>query len=245
VWWINTVQRGTPHWSQDKCRVFSTLTEVFLRNSASPSKWLTTQKSKVVVSHLFPLATEIYQEGFIIPPIKLWQAGQPNQIVLDLFLRNVRTPNERKGDLAAQVASNHTAIRSMQELVNRWTLPLVEAHCAALIAYAERIARATIEAIPDGCYHFTDAMDNDGVGVEPVVIAATVTMQGSSLSVDFTGSALQTRGNINAVAAVTKSAVYYVVRFCPSLSKTATRTGSLIRSSVRPLSIRKTHYGIL
>ena len=56
VWWINTVQRGTPHWSQDKCKVFSTLAEVFLRNYASSSKWLTTQKSKVVVSHLFPQA---------------------------------------------------------------------------------------------------------------------------------------------------------------------------------------------
>src|SRR5437899_3186575 len=56
VWWINTVQRETPHWSQDKCRVFSTLTEIFLQNSASPSRWLTTQKSKVVVSHLFPQA---------------------------------------------------------------------------------------------------------------------------------------------------------------------------------------------
>lgn len=159
-----------------------------------------------------PIATEIYQEGFIIPPIKLWEAGLPNQVVLDLFLRNVRTPNERKGDLAAQVAANHTALRSMQELVNRWTLPSVEEHCTALIAYAERITRATIESIPDGCYHFIDYLDNDGVSSDPIVIMATVTVQGSSLKVDFTGSAPQTQGNVNAVAAVAKSAVYYVVR---------------------------------
>jgi N-methylhydantoinase B len=159
-----------------------------------------------------PIATEIYQEGFIIPPLKLWEAGQPKQVILDLFLRNVRTPNERKGDLAAQIAANHTALRSMQELIDRWTLPSFEQHCTALIAYAERITRATIETIPDGSYRFTDYLDNDGVTNEPVLITATVTVQGSTLTVDFTGSAPQTRGNINAVAAVTKSAVYYVIR---------------------------------
>ena len=159
-----------------------------------------------------PMATEIHQEGIIIPPVKLWEADRPNQVLLDVLLRNVRTPDERRGDLAAQIAANRTAIRRMQELIDRWGLSTTEEHIDALIAYAERIARATIEAIPDGHYEFTDRLDNDGVTDEPVPIAAMVTVQGDTITVDFTGSAQQTRGNVNAVAAVAKSATYYVVR---------------------------------
>ncbi|HYT37723.1 MAG TPA: hydantoinase B/oxoprolinase family protein, partial [Ktedonobacteraceae bacterium] len=127
-------------------------------------------------------------------------------------MRNVRTPDERRGDLAAQVAANRTAIRRMQELIDRWSLSTTEEHMDELIAYAERIARATIEAIPDGHYEFTDHLDNDGVSDEPVSITAMVTVQGDTITVDFTGSAQQTRGNVNAVAAVAKSATFYVVR---------------------------------
>jgi len=159
-----------------------------------------------------PMASEIYQEGVIIPPIKLWEAGQPNQVVLDLILRNIRTPHERRGDLAAQTAANRIAARRMQELVDRWGVAATEEHIDALIAYAERITRATIEAIPDGCYEFTDYLDNDGFSEEPIPITTRVTVQGDSLTVDFTGSAPQTRGNVNAVASVAKSATYYVVR---------------------------------
>src|SRR2546421_3010740 len=159
-----------------------------------------------------PMATEIYQEGIIIPPVKLWEADRPNQALLDVVLRNVRTPNERRGDLAAQTAANRTAIRRMQELIDRWGLSTTEEHIDALIAYAERIARATIEAIPDGRYEFTDHLDNDGIVDEPVPITAKVTVQGDRITIDFTGSAQQTRGNVNAVAAVAKSATYYVVR---------------------------------
>jgi N-methylhydantoinase B len=159
-----------------------------------------------------PMATEIYQEGIIIPPLKLWDAGQLNQVALDLILRNVRTPQERRGDLSAQIAANRTAIRRIQELVDRWSIPTTEEHIAALIAYAERITRATIAAIPDGCYEFTDYLDNDGTSDEPVLITARVTIQDDTLTVDFTGSAPQTRGNVNTVASVAKSATYYVVR---------------------------------
>ncbi|MBE3558738.1 MAG: hydantoinase B/oxoprolinase family protein [Ktedonobacteraceae bacterium] len=159
-----------------------------------------------------PLASEIYQEGVIIPPIKLWEAGRPNQPLLSLILRNIRTPDERRGDLAAQVAANRTAARRMQELVERWGVTALEAHIDALIEYAKRITEATIAAIPDGTYHFSDKLDDDGISGEPVTIAATVTVRGCQITVDFSGSSPQVRGNINAVAAVTKSATYYVVR---------------------------------
>jgi N-methylhydantoinase B len=159
-----------------------------------------------------PLATEIYQEGIIIPPIKLWEAGQPNRALLSLVLRNVRTPDERRGDLAAQVAANRTAARRMREMVERWSLPVLEEHIDALIAYAERITQATIEAIPDGSYHFTDYLDDDGLSDMPVPIAVTVTVQGNNVTIDFSGSSAQVRGNVNAVASVAKSAAYYVIR---------------------------------
>jgi len=159
-----------------------------------------------------PIATEIYQEGIIIPPIKLWERGELNRAAMALILRNVRTPDERRGDLAAQLAANRTGIRRVQELVNRYGLAQFQALCDALIAYAERITRATIAAIPDGIYRFTDYLDDDGVSEEPVPITVTVTVQGSELVVDFTGSAPEQPGSINAVETVTKSAVYYVVR---------------------------------
>ncbi|GCE31484.1 N-methylhydantoinase B [Dictyobacter alpinus] len=159
-----------------------------------------------------PLASEIYQEGMIIPPVKLWDAGQLNQALFTLLLRNVRTPDERRGDLTAQVAANRTAMRRMQELVERWTLPIMEEHIEALIAYAQRITRACIEQIPDGSYIFEDYLDDDGMGAEAIKIAVQVTVQGSELTIDFTGSSSQVRGNVNTVAAVARSAAYYVVR---------------------------------
>jgi N-methylhydantoinase B len=159
-----------------------------------------------------PVATEIYQEGIIIPPIKLWEAGEPNTAALRLLLRNVRTPDERRGDLAAQVAANRTAARRLQEVVERSGLAAVETHIEALIAYAERITRATIAAIPAGSYEFTDYLDDDGFSEQPIAIHVKVTVADSTLTVDFSGSAPEAQGSINAVASVAKSAVYYVVR---------------------------------
>src|SRR5579884_3642148 len=159
-----------------------------------------------------PVATELYQEGVIIPPIKLWERGEPNRAALGLILRNVRTPDERRGDLAAQVAANRTAERRLQEVAERYGIAVVEEHIDALIAYAERITRQTIEQIPDGTYHFTDYMDDDGFSDEPIPIKVALTVRGGELTVDFTGSAPQVHGSVNAVAAVAKSATYYCVR---------------------------------
>ncbi len=159
-----------------------------------------------------PLATEIYQEGIIIPPVKLWEAGQPNRALLSLILRNVRTPDERRGDLAAQVAANRTAARRMQDLVERWGRSMLEVHIDALLAYAKRITEATIEAIPDGSYSFTDYLDDDGTNDTPIPISVTVLVRGHTITMDFTHSSIQVRGNVNTVAAVAKSAAYYVMR---------------------------------
>jgi N-methylhydantoinase B len=159
-----------------------------------------------------PLATEIYQEGIILPPVKLWEAGRPNHALLELILRNVRTPDERRGDLAAQIAANRTATRRIQELVERWGILQLGEHFEALIAYAQRITQATIEAIPDGHYQFRDALDDDGFSDAPVPITVTIIVHGDHVTVDFSGSSPQMRGNINAVASVARSATYYALR---------------------------------
>ena len=159
-----------------------------------------------------PKATELYQEGIIIPPTKLYEAGKPNEGVLGLIYRNVRTPGERRGDLNAQVATNRTANKRLQELVLRWGLETVQAHVDELIAYTERLTRSALEEVPDGEYEFEDFLDSDGVTDDVVPIRVKLTVQGSNLTVDFTGSSPQVRGNVNTVAAVAKSATYYVVR---------------------------------
>ena len=159
-----------------------------------------------------PLSTELYQEGFIIPPIKLARRGRLNQEVIALLCRNSRTPEERKGDLAAQIAAIRVGERRLQEVVARYGLEVTHEHMAALLDYSERMTRAAVRRIPEGQYQYTDFMDDDGLSDEPVPITVTVTVREDSLEFDFTGTAAQRPGCINAPFAVTVSAVLYVVR---------------------------------
>jgi N-methylhydantoinase B/oxoprolinase/acetone carboxylase alpha subunit len=110
-----------------------------------------------------PLATEIYQEGLIIPPVKLVEAGQTNQAVLDIILRNVRTPVERRGDLAAQMAAHRVGEQRLHDIVARYGLEETLRYARGLLAYAERLTRAAIARIPPGTYPFTDHLDDGGL----------------------------------------------------------------------------------
>lgn len=159
-----------------------------------------------------PLSQEIFQEGIIIPPLKLVEAGQMNQGVLSLLLANVRTPEERAGDLRAQLAANAKGVERVLELVNRYGEVETRHYMSGLLAYAERMTRALIAALPDGQYYFEDFMDGDGLNPEPIKIAVTITVNGDEAQVDFSGSAPQVRGSVNTVYAVTLSAVLYVFR---------------------------------
>jgi N-methylhydantoinase B len=157
-----------------------------------------------------PIAQELFQEGLIIPPLKLVEAGQMNQGVLRLLLANVRTPEERAGDIRAQLAANTKGVERVLELISRYGQAEVNHYGAGLLAYAERMTRALIAALPDGDYFFEDVLDSDGLGTEPIKIAVTVTISGDEATIDFSGSAPQARGSINTVYAVTLSAVLYV-----------------------------------
>jgi N-methylhydantoinase B len=159
-----------------------------------------------------PLGREIFQEGLIIPPLKLVNSGQMDQDLLDLILANVRLPLERKGDLSAQIAANQRGANRLVEMASRYGIAEVSAAEHKLLAYTERMTRHLIESLPEGSYSFTDWLDDDGITDKPVPIRVTVTIQGDSAKVDFSGSAPQQEGSINAVYAITLSAVYYVFR---------------------------------
>lgn len=159
-----------------------------------------------------PLARELIQEGIVIPPIKLIERGTANKGVFDLLLRNMRAPDERRGDLDAQLAAQSTGEKRLRETVERYGRLGAATLMNALMDYAERMTRAAIETVPDGTYEFEDALDDDGVSDDPVPIRIKVTIDGGSLHCDFTGSAPERPSSVNAVAAVTRSAVYYVVR---------------------------------
>ncbi len=160
---------------------------------------------------------EIYQEGFRIPPVKIVRGGQIDPDVLALLLNNVRTPEEREGDLSAQLAACHTGIIRLYELCRRYDLARVQRAGHVLLDYSEQMMRAFLRTGPPGIYAAEDFLDDDGVGDDPIRIAVRITFPRKSSSarpviVDFTGSSPQVAGSINAVEAITYSACFYVFR---------------------------------
>ncbi len=159
-----------------------------------------------------PLATEIYQEGQIIPPLKWIAAGKPNKEFAGLFLNNVRTPQERREDLAAQTASLKVGAKRLLELVERYGLPEIRKFMAQVMDYSEQLMRKELQAIPDGTYTACDHLDDDGISEGSVKIQCTLQIDGNNATVDFTGSAPQVSGSLNAVYAITYSATVYCFR---------------------------------
>ncbi|MBN1857991.1 hydantoinase B/oxoprolinase family protein [Candidatus Bipolaricaulota bacterium] len=157
-------------------------------------------------------ATEIFQEGLRIPPILLWKRGVIREDLLDLILANVRTPEERRGDLQAQYAACVTGVRRMVALAQRHGAEVLTGAMQAIQDYSERRMREQIRRIPDGEAYFEDVLDDDGRGHRDIRIAVRVAVRGDGVCVDFRGSSPQVDGPINAVEAVTASAVYYVLR---------------------------------
>ena len=148
-------------------------------------------------------STSIYQEGLVIPPVRL------TDDVLRLLVANMRNPDERRGDLRAQVAAHRLAERRLVELCARRGQAQVAAAMDELHAYSERSVRAAIAALPDGRYEADDVL-------EPIagmlVIRAAVTIRGDEIEIDFAGTSPQHDGNLNCPLAVTRSATYFVVR---------------------------------
>ena len=155
---------------------------------------------------------EVFEEGIIIPPVKLYAHGTLNEDIFRLIVRNVRTPEERKGDLKAQVSACEIGKRRIGELVQKYGHEMITESFGAIMDYSERRMIKKIHEFPAGTYSAHDFMDDDGISEDPVRIAVTVTTGDSSLNFDFQGTDEQREGNINAVYAVTLSCVYYTVR---------------------------------
>ena len=154
------------------------------------------------------LCREIYQEGIRIPPVKL------DESVLRLILNNVRTPREREGDLTAQIGACRIGAERVLSLIEKYGLARVTENAGGLLRHSEQLMRAELEQLPPGEFSAEDYLDDDGITDGPVKIRVDITTDPghSRLQVDFTGSAPQVTGSLNAVAAITYSAVFYVLR---------------------------------
>jgi N-methylhydantoinase B len=160
-----------------------------------------------------PLAREIYEEGLRIPPVFLERGGRIEQGVLALLLANVRTPGERRADLAAQQGAQATGARRLAEYARRASGPAELVRAArALMDHAERVVRAELAGLPRGRWRFADALDDDGLGSGPVPIVVALTLGGGKVRLDFTGSSPQVPGPVNAVEPVTRAACAYALR---------------------------------
>lgn len=157
-------------------------------------------------------ATEIFQEGLRIPPLKLYVAGEPVEALFEMIDRNVRVPRQVLGDVRSQVAACLTGERGYLGLIERYGRELFATCTTILLDQAERLARNAIKAMPDGVYSFTDHIDEDGIDPDPIPITVTITVAGDRIVADFTGSAAQVKGAINSPLPFTKSAVYACVR---------------------------------
>jgi N-methylhydantoinase B len=178
------------------------------------------------------LCREIYQEGVRIPPVKLLRRGVRNEDVLAMLLNNVRTPEEREGDLGAQIAACHTGAERIREVCSRYGLKRAKRAAGNLQDYSEELMRAFLQRVPVGQYRAEDYLDGDGARERAVKIAVEITVQRWGVAtagngagatggrgrrrhmvvVDFSGSDPQVEGSVNAVAAITYSACFYVFR---------------------------------
>lgn len=187
----------------------------FSSRSRRPDFYLASRAHHADVGGAYPgsmgLCREIYQEGFRIPPVKIMRAGKMQPDILALLLNNVRTPQERGGDLGAQIAACHTGAERLKEICRRYGLARAQRAARELLDYSEQMMRAFLKQVPRGTYSAEDFLDNDGITEQPVKIAVTVSFA-PVVTVDFTGSDPQVQGSVNAVEAITYSACFYVFR---------------------------------
>jgi N-methylhydantoinase B len=187
---------------------------VFVDDDAEPDFFVASRAHHADVGGMtpgsLPLATELVQEGLVIPPVKLYEDGTPNEGLMRLLLRNVRTPEERRGDLSAQRAAHAVGTRRLRELAGAHGAGEVRAYARHLQAYSERRVRAALADWPDGTYQFADTLERaEG---DPATIRVRATVDGDAVAFDFAGTDPADDGNLNAVLPITESACYYVVQ---------------------------------
>jgi len=206
---------------------------VFVEEGRSAAFYVANRAHHADVGGTFPgsmgLCREIFQEGVRIPPLKLVAGGEVNRSLLDLILNNVRTPREREGDLTAQIGACRIGVQRVSEMVEKYGLARVRANVRSLLDHSEALLRAELERLPEGEFAAEDYLDSDGMSDGPVKICVRVTTEPAHGRVrfDFSGSARQVEGSLNAVYAITYSAVFYVLRCL--LPEEAAPTAGLMR----------------
>jgi len=179
-----------------------------------------------------PLATEIYQEGLRLPPVRLVAGGRMQADVFDVFLANTRVPEEREGDLMAQIAALRVGAARVEEIVDRFGPRIIQRAMDALKEYAARLMVSTLTALRPGTYRASDVLDDDGFDARGIRLTVRIVLRGGRARVDFRGSAPQVPGPLNANLAVTRSAVFYVFR---ALATTAIPANEGL---MRPIDVR-------
>jgi N-methylhydantoinase B len=191
---------------------------VFVTRQKQPAFYVANRAHHADVGGMHPGSMgpcrEIVQEGIRIPPVKLMRSGFLDEQVVAIFLANVRTPEEREGDLTAQLGACRIGIARMQELVERFGQARLQRSVTAMMDGSERLMQGVLAGLPKGVWRAEDFLDDDGVGPERIGIRVAVHNDPARKQaiVDFTGTDAQVAGNINAVYAITWSAVFYVLR---------------------------------
>ena len=152
--------------------------------------------------------TEVYQEGLRIPPVRLFHRGDIDDDLLTILMSNIRVPDERYGDLQAQVSALHVGETRLAEILDKYGKETVWASIEEVRRRAERQMRAYVQDIPDGCYTYEDYLDSDGIEAVPLKIALDMTVHGGAIHFDFSRSSPPCRGPMNSVIATTMSACY-------------------------------------
>jgi N-methylhydantoinase B len=158
------------------------------------------------------MSSEVFQEGLIIPPVKLVEAGQINADLLRFISTNVRLPEASAGDFRAQLAANTLATTRIRELAQRLGRDAFRDYCDALNEYSEKRMRAALAQFPRGTFHAEDFLDSDGVTDEPLRVAVRLEVTDAGVTVDLTGSAPQRPSPINATFSMSYAGVAYALR---------------------------------
>ena len=188
----------------------------------------------IAAGGISPAATEIFQEGLCIPPLRLFDGGRPNETLLEILKRNVRVPDKVIGDLHSQVAACTEGEEGLIRVAQEYGLETTRWYFQDLLDYAEERTRQAIARLPDGEWSFRDHLDDDGLSPDPIPICVTLTKQGDELTADFTGTSPQVKGAINMTRSFTLSCLYFVARTVldPDIPSNA--------GLFRPLKIRTT-----
>lgn len=157
-----------------------------------------------------PLSTSIHDEGLLIPPSRLYRKGRLNRHLFDRILASTRDPEEREGDLRAQLGSLELGVGRTGDAIAKYSLRKIKEAGDGLLGYSERVMREVIKTIPDGVYDFEDYLDDDGAGTKNIPLKVSIGIRGGRAALDFGGSSKMVRGCLNAPLSVTTSAAVYV-----------------------------------